>query len=524
MKIFQITSYLFAALSLSFIPLEASVNELPEEMHKIMHQKKYDHAIWGIYAKDLHTGKIIFDLNSEKFFSPASTSKLFSVSALLHAYGYDYRFKTPVYVDGQISNGLLQGNLILVAQGDLTMGGRQSSSDKVSYTKMDHIDANEVPGTILTKEDPLKGIKELAKQVAESGIKRITGDVLIDDRLFETTEKRGFTISPIMINENLIDITINPTTVGKKAQLEWRPQIAGYRLDNQVITIDKEGSLEIQATIDQKRRLMVVKGTIPVDQQNVVKVAPITNPKLFAREAFIQALQSQGIKINSNSSAEKFGVNLPRSYEGLKQVALWTSPPLSQYATLILKVSHNIGADLIPLLLAAQKGAKTFDEGMLLFGDYLTHVVGLSPNEFVFVDAAGGHGNRLTLQAEIKLLEHLHKQNPEQFQHFFDALPILGVDGSLEDFGKNTSAVRKVRAKTGTGVAFNFATGKLFLVTLAYAGYIEGKNGNLIAYEVIVNNGTMPTINDVLLFFEDEAQLSNLIYEHSEELQSVETP
>lgn len=524
MKIYHIPTYLFAAISLSFASLEATETELPEEMQKIMQQKKYDHAIWGVYAKDLHSGKVLFDVNSEKLFSPASTSKLFSVAALLHAFGDDYKFKTPVYADGTVMNGRLRGNLVLVAQGDLTMGGRQSSPDIVSFTKMDHIDANEIPGTVLTKEDPLKGIKELAKQVLDSGIREITGDVLIDDRLFETTEKRGNILSPIMINENLIDVVINPTTVGQKAKLQWRPGLAGYSIDNQTATVDKDGATDIQISMDPAKHVISVKGTIPVDQHDIVKTTPITNPKAFAREAFIQALRDQGIKISANPAAEKLGARLPNSYDGLKQVALWTSPSLSQYAKLILKVSHNMGADLVPLLLAAQSGKKTFDEGMLLFGDFLINTVGLSPDEFVFVDAAGGNDNRLTPQAEIKLLEYLYKQNPEQFQRFFDALPILGVDGSLEDFGKNSPGAGKVRAKPGTGVALNPATGKLFLITQALAGYIEGKNGHLIAYEVVVNNGTMPTIDDVFAFFDDESKLSSLIYEHSEEHAEAQQP
>src|ERR1700728_150284 len=109
--------------------LQANPKALPEDMLKIMHQPKYEHGIWGIYVKDLETGEVLFDLNSDKLFSPASTTKLFSVAALLHAFGDDYRFKTPIYAAGNIVNGKLNGDLILVAQGDLTLGGRQPNPD-----------------------------------------------------------------------------------------------------------------------------------------------------------------------------------------------------------------------------------------------------------------------------------------------------------------------------------------------------------------------------------------------------------
>lgn len=50
-----------------------------------------------------------------------------------------------------LKKGGFKGNLILVASGDLVFGGRQSHPDKISFTKLDHIIANEIPGVILTK-------------------------------------------------------------------------------------------------------------------------------------------------------------------------------------------------------------------------------------------------------------------------------------------------------------------------------------------------------------------------------------
>jgi len=518
----------WAAHTLTFIfiiysSLQAHEEVLPEKMQQIMHQTKYDHSIWGLYVKDLETGKVLFDLNSEKLFSPASTTKLFSVAALLHAFGDDYRFKTPIFAAGEIKNGKLQGDLILVAQGDLTLGGRQPNADTIDFTKMDHIIANEVPGVILTKEDPLQGIDDLAKQVYQNGIQEIAGDVQIDDSLFETTEKRGMIVSPIMINENLIDIVINPSAVGQQANLTWRPQVPGYTVENQVKTVGKEEPLAIEINADPSGHHIVVQGTMPIGQHDIVRTSSILDPKAFARAALIQALQKQGVKLNIPSEAPAQTKPLT-AYQNPKQVALWTSPPLSEYAKLILKVSHNLGANLAPLLMASRQGKKTFEEGMRLLGDFAVQEVKLSPDTFVFIDGAGGNENRLTPQAEVQLLTVVHKQNPTQFQRYFDALPILGVDGSLEDFAKKTEGVGKVRAKPGTGVALNLATNKFFLITQALGGYIEGKNGHLFAYVVVVNNAKMPTIDDIFAIFEDVSQLSNQIYLETDSLANKSNP
>ena len=348
---------LFLLIALSTLSLRAA---LPEEMLSIMHQSKYQHANWGIYVKDSQTGQILYDHRSDQLMLPASTTKLFSVAALLHAYGDDYRFKTPIYASGTIQKGQLKGSLILVAQGDLTLGGRQDDTDKIAYTKLDHVNANFVPGTTLTKEDPLHGIRELAKQVRKSGIQEIQGNVLIDDRLFDISEERGISLSPIMINENLIDIVLNPTSLGQETVLTWRPQVEGYSVKNGVKTIAKGGIADIQISSDASGKNILVQGTLPLDQKDIVRTFSIKDPSAFARSGLIQALREQGITLRL-----KEDLKLPPKGSFEKNpLAVWTSPPLSEYAKLILKVSHNLGADLAPMLLAVKHRERTFAEGL----------------------------------------------------------------------------------------------------------------------------------------------------------------
>lgn len=481
-----------------FLLFAIGLEAIPDPIQKIINLPKYEHSIFGLYVKDLQTGVVLMDLNSDKLFSPASTTKLFSVLALLNAYGDDYRFRTPVYAVGEINNGTLHGNLILVGQGDLTMGGRQQK-ESINFTKIDHIVASSVPGVILTPEDPLKGLNDLARQIAEKGIKRIEGDIIIDNSLFEITHARGMTLSPLMINENLIDFTINPTKVGKLANVVMRPIVPGYPMTSEIMTGGEGVNIEITEG-------MVLKGTIGMDQKDVVKTFSIQDPTAYAKAAFIAALQAQGIKVSFNGKNST-------SYQGLEPIAVWESPPLSEYAKLILKVSHNLGADLAPMLLAVKQGKKTFEEGLRLIGDFVTQDLKISEDAFVFLDAAGGNDNRLTPQAEVELLEYVHNQSKVDFNKFKNALSVLGVDGTLEDFGKQTEAKGKAWIKPGTGILYNAATGKFFLTTKAFAGYIEGKNGHLLAFMAVVNNAKMPSIEDVFPIFEDFAQISNSIYQ-----------
>ncbi|CUI15836.1 putative serine-type D-Ala-D-Ala carboxypeptidase [Candidatus Protochlamydia naegleriophila] len=503
-----------AAAILCCFSVACESSPLPQKMQTIMQKPKYKYANWGILARDAATGQILLDHQSDHLMLPASTTKLFSVAALMHTYGEDYRFRTPVFATGPIEDGVLKGDLILVGQGDLVMGGRYLNAHTIAFTPLDHTIANNVPGVVLTKEDPLLALNALAKEIRQKGIKQIEGRVMVDDRLFETTEKRGVVISPMMINENLIDLVINPSDLGREASVDWRPFVHGYSVISEVKTVAKGEPLNIEMSAEGDGKTIVVKGTIPIDQKDLVRTFNVQNPALFAGDAFIQALQAQGIAVNGDEK----GSILPAEhfFSNQEPLAVWTSAPLSEYAKLILKVSHNIGADLIPMLLAVRKKEKTFEQGMLELGKFVKEEVKLSPGSYVFLDGAGGDDNRLTPQAEVELLHYLQKWPKKAFQKFYDALPILGVDGSLSNYAKDTPAVGKVRAKTGTGISFNLATQQLFLTTQTLAGYVEGQNGNLIEFMISVNNGQLPTIDDIFPIFEEISQMAVQIYDLTE--------
>ena len=140
----------------------------------------------------------------DKLFAPRRRQNFIRSRVRLDAFGPDYRFQTPISIvrRGEVdANGDLTGDLILIASGDLTLGGRTAADGTIAFRNSDHTYANGNLEAALTDEDPLAGLNELAKQVAASGIKHVRGDVLIDDRLFEKAESSGSgpsNVTPIM--------------------------------------------------------------------------------------------------------------------------------------------------------------------------------------------------------------------------------------------------------------------------------------------------------------------------------------
>ena len=492
--------------------LYATEKVLPQSLLEVMQQSRYQNAQWWVEVKDLNTQETLYQMNADHLLMPASATKLFSTAAALNILGEDYRFKTPIYFIGQQENETLNGSLILVGKGDLELGGRVTH-DKLTYGFIDHIYANDLPGATITPENPLNGLIELAKQIKAKGVKKIKGNVLVDNRLFETEYRRGYTFSPIMINENLLDFQIKPSSPNQKALVEWRPQVTGYSINNQIMTVAESEKTTIQVTANEENTVFTLKGQIAANSAELLRVYPIIKPDLLAKQALIDALKDQGIEVTlSQPSTELPEIN---TYQQLSPFVEYVSPPLSEYVKIILKLSHNIGADLIPLLLAHHNHETTSDEGMPLIAKFLIGTVGIGKNEFVFGDGAGGDSNRLLPKAALQLLEYMHHLPSSQFKKYYDALPILGVDGSLKQAAANIPAVGKVHAKTGTSISYDAANQRFYSFSEVLSGYIEAQNGHLLAFVIAVSNTPMESIDDAFIIQKDVSKVASEIYNHS---------
>jgi D-alanyl-D-alanine carboxypeptidase len=140
-------------------------------------QPAYKNSIWGLRVVDLETGKPLIDLEPSHQFFIGSVRKVFTIGELLNQVGPNHTYDTPIYRRGPIGDrGTLRGDLILVASGDLTMGGRTNPDGSIAVSDYDHNEAGSLGNAQLTKPDPLAGYAALARQIAASGIKEVDGD------------------------------------------------------------------------------------------------------------------------------------------------------------------------------------------------------------------------------------------------------------------------------------------------------------------------------------------------------------
>lgn len=456
----------------------------------------YRHASWGIAVADASTGEVLYSQNADKLFAPASTTKLFSTAAALMDIGPGFRFVTPVYLSPSANS---DGTLVLRASGDPNLSGRIDANGHLAFTNEDHIYAEFSSNATLTATDPLSGIDDLARQIRDAGIKRVT-DVLVDDRLFETAEGSGSgpsKITPVVVNDNIFDILVTPTQIGLQAKVETRPQTSYAQWDIDVQTAAAGGPTNVTVEEIAPRRLSV-RGQIAAGHAPVLGISAVDDPASFARTLLIERLQALGLTVERSRFAEMDRAQLPTTadYGRLRIVARHTSPPFSEALKVILKTSHNLGAGMLPLLIAVHHGKRTHDEGMLLEANLLDQI-GVDTRAISFSGGVGGgRADFVTPNSVVSLLLAMSKR-PE-FGAYLDSLPVLGVDGTLADAVPESSPARgHVSAKTGTLVWENALDGNLLLLSKALSGYMTAHSGRKLIVVFYVNNVAMANSSGV---------------------------
>ena len=489
--------------------------DLTTAIAAIENQPRYDHATWGYQVLDQKTGQVLTSQNAQSMFDPGSTMKIYSTATALRLYGPNYRFTTPAYRQGTMSGSTLNGNLVLVGSGDLSLGLRDQPNGTLYYENLPHLDESYanigLPGAVEPPGNPLAGLDKIAAGVRSSGITQVDGNVVVDDRLF--TPYNGFPdglITPIWVNENLIDAEVTPGSVGQAASVSWRPMTAAYTVADQVMTVSANESTSLQITEPTPGNL-VVTGQIAAGTAPTLVVHQVDDPASFARTAFIQALQQAGVTVTASPTGPNPEALLPpkASYQASDMVGKYVSPPLSQFVNLILKVSYNRGGDLMTCLAGAKLGSTNCQQGLTAELATITKL-GI-PSESVFpLDGAGSNDQGRTTAAALATFLRRAKTT-SWGRTLYDAVPVLGRNGTLANVLTTSPVAGHAHLKTGDR-AVGSPTSQLMLLGNSLAGYVGTKSGRHVTVVVVVSNVPIKSSETVLSVTDQQAEMVAAIY------------
>ncbi|HST77009.1 MAG TPA: D-alanyl-D-alanine carboxypeptidase/D-alanyl-D-alanine-endopeptidase [Verrucomicrobiae bacterium] len=469
---------------------------LAEQISNILSQPELARAHWGIEVADLTSGKVIYELNQNQLFLPASNAKLFTTAAALAVAGPDYRFHTTIETNGKVDeSGRLLGDLVIVGRGDPNISGRvmpyQLKTERIA------------PHTQV--------LEELATQLVQKRIKAVEGDVIGDDTYYSPERYGeswgqddlqwidGAPVSALSFNDNVIFLDIQPAqNPGDRALITQETNVDYYEFDNRIVTSAAGIVRKVGIHRDPGSNKVMLWGTIPIGDKGMKEALAIDDPAEYMAQLFRQILQEHGITISGKAQARHgdmaqfFDQPLPptqlASASGQPTPADSAPTVLAEHISLPLiedvrvtnKTSQNLHAEMDLRLVGKLDGmTPSFEGGASAIKQFLLQA-GLTADEFIFLDGSGLSRRDLVAPAAVVQLL-LYASRQPWGAAYKESLPVSGVDGSLAERFLNTPAGGLVHAKTGSLSHVN-----------ALSGYGETRIGSHFVFSILCNNHDLP--------------------------------
>lgn len=424
-------------------------------------------ANWGVEVKSLRSGRVLYERNAGKMFVPASNMKLVTSSVALEALGPNFVYRTPVVATGPVVNGELRGDLVVIGSGDPTIAADFHGGDALAV------------------------FRAWADSLQARGIRRISGRIIGNDDVFDDLPLgRGWAwddladyysaeIGGLQYNLGVVGITAAAgPAAGAPPRLTLDPATSYVRVVNGAVTAATAAGTDEQIARADTGNTFVVTGQIAADTASVRNDMSVRNNTAYFATVLREALIARGISVRGAAVDED---DLAPAARPARRDTLFVnaSPPLREILPGFLKPSQNqIGELLLKTLGHALRGDGSARAGIAVV-DSVTRGWGLPPRKLAQADGSGlSRYNLVAPQFLIGLLEHM-RQSPN-WQVFYDALPVAGVDGTLRTRMRGTPLQNNVHAKTGTVSNVR-----------SLSGYLTTASGEPIVFSMIVNHHTV---------------------------------
>lgn len=439
----------------------SDTDRFPTRVESILKQSPSDQAYWGILILDRDTGRVLYHLNADHFFTPASNAKLFTTAFALSTLGPAYRFRTTLESNAALDpDGHLAGNLILIGRGDPDLSNRK------------------FPATGNPEHDgPVdKVLAELADAAVAKGLRAVDGDIIADDSflpydpypaawtdgdLFFTF---GAPVSAIAFNDNTFSVAVEPGAhIGDPVVLSVNPPAAADMFGYQLTTIEASAQPDIAVVRQATPNFILLRGSVPLGHTPLRLDLAMTQPAEAAARTLRQLLADRGVQITGQTAVQHSAPPItttagdpviPPHFSPLPQayslvLAEHLSPQLIESVRATNKLSLNLHAELFLRVAAREKtGLGSTAMGLKLERDFL-RAAGIADGDVVLSDGSGlGRDDLVTPRAIVQLLRYTAGQT--WGAQFASTLPIAGVDGTLDNRLKGPHAGGMIQAKTGS--------------------------------------------------------------------------
>ena len=387
--------------------------------------------------------------------------------------------------------------------------------------------------------DYFKPLEPLINQLASAGVRRIEGDLVGDESYFATPaigagwewddlqEYYGAEVSSLTLNDNALDLFARPADrVGLPCRITTGPATNWVTIINRTETAPKEANPRIVVYRPVGENIVYVSGRLPLGGRDYRGSVAVHNPAGLFVALLKEALARRGITVTGRTRTIdwKYREVTPFDPTKLTELGSVESLPLKDILRETLKPSQNLYAQLLLLQVGARRDAGTRghgdaatestaatsssfqateqgdsvpasprprvpassqlapgpqltaeEKGVEALNDFLA-AVGVKKGDVLLEEGSGlSRRDIITPNATVALLAFMQRH---RFSDVYrDALPVAGVDGTLQNRMKGTAAAGNARAKTGS-----------LRYVYALSGYVTSAAGERLAFSIMLNN------------------------------------
>lgn len=433
------------------------------DVQDILQRPAFQNATVGVEVRSLKTGETIFSSDAHRSLTPASNQKLVTSSLALVTLGAGFRYNTTVLATAQPGDdGTLDGDVWLRGSGDPSLSSAR--------------------------------LGDLAKRIADSGVTKITGNVIGDGSRFDNQllgtgwawDYEPFYYSAqvdgLNCDGNVVNVTVSPGGAdGDAVKVQINDRDASKESYVKVESAAETGGSG-EPSIGRMRGIntITVSGGIPVGGDPVTDQVTIEKPTSYATSRFALALQDAGVEVFADPT--KSG----STPDNATELAVSTSQPLSELLKLFLKPSDNLYGEALIKTVGYTKNPDepgSVDSGRAAARAFFT-AAGIDYSGVASVDGSGlSAADSLTATFLCDLLVYIDGSFSEPDKDiFFDALPLGGVDGTLAGRFQGTPLEGNLKGKTGSlsGVS-------------SLSGYLQAENKERYAFSILMNDASDST-------------------------------
>lgn len=383
-------------------------------------------AQFGGCVIELPSGRVIYERDSTTPLMPASNMKLMVIAAAIDQLGKGYQFTTRLAVQGK--------DVVIIGGGDPVLGDDRIAEERgQSITAVFHA---------------------WADKLLAAGVKRIPGDVVIDDSLFDqqfvhpnwpADQYETWYEAPVgALNFSSNCVSVNVARGKGKPELTMSPANTLFKLENRA---SMGGKQTVVAKRDANSDSIRISGEVA---RNVV-LGPMSvrDPGLFTGSAFKTVLAARGIPVAGNVVRRRVRQGDGRLPKDCHVIAVHKTPLADALARAGKNSLGMVAESLIKLLGSRGQSPGSWTTGRAALTAFLKKT-GVPSDHFNIDEGSGlSRGNRLTPVATVRVLQYMFAAGNGSFELLRDNLAIGGVDGTLDKRLRTPDVRGRVYAKTG---------------------------------------------------------------------------